>query len=538
MSSTPVVTPELTFEIIQGWTGKQMAEEMKNPARRALIDEVLRQKAEEVSQRLASQDAELDAREAARVARRREIEQERERAQKDREAEMIRLSRMTPEERKAEYDAQQAAVAEQERIDNAQRMEDEKDKAYLASLRPAEREAELARRETEAAEKEAAEKAEVDRIAAEKEVADKAEADKIAADKAAAEAVAEAEKKDLEEKTRLAAEAAVRPKERIVVEYQARDEHGKPIGGLTHLEADTWEEMSKKQQAAHENAARFAARLERKLSLKPEFKQPQESIEVLTESQEAELRKNLESKDEAVVTRTKTALSLNEARKEQIQARTILENQKQINAANKFMASHPEYNPCQANGVLLAEYLKAENLEWTFQNLEIAYSALESQMAPRVEANAEPMPEVTAEAIAKAEAELEAKVKAEAEAKAKADAEAKAKVEAEQKRIEQERAAAIANATPPASVAAPASAAAPTPVETPGTAPNNPAPARKLPASGIEPGSLSGGRPTATSTKPAGLTKQDVAKMPLAEFKKRLRDPNFKKQLNAIGIKA
>ena len=45
---------------------------------------------------------------------------------------------------------------------------------------------------------------------------------------------------------------------------------------------------------------------------------------------------------------------------------------------------------------------------------------------------------------------------------------------------------------------------------------------------------LRGARPSAT----VGLTKQDVAKMSGEEFKRRFKDPNFKKQLNALGIKA
>ena len=56
---------------------------------------------------------------------------------------------------------------------------------------------------------------------------------------------AEIDKLHAEQVERAAVEARQEPPRKIVVEYQAKDEAGNPIGRPTHLEAYSWEEMSK-----------------------------------------------------------------------------------------------------------------------------------------------------------------------------------------------------------------------------------------------------------------------------------------------------
>ena len=129
------------------------------------------------------------------------------------------------------------------------------------------------------------------------EQAAKAEADRVAAETARA----EQEKRDFDEKVRLAAEAieAAKPK-KIVVEYQVRDTRtGEPIGDPTHLEADTWEEMSKKQTEVHANAVRWADRQRRKRELleKAAKAEPEPAAKVMTQEEIETVVKDLEDKD-------------------------------------------------------------------------------------------------------------------------------------------------------------------------------------------------------------------------------------------------
>jgi hypothetical protein len=222
------------------------------------------------------------------------------------------------------------------------------------------------------------------------------------------------------------------------------------------------------------------------------------------------------------------------------QAAEAVEYKRQHTESQLFCEAHKaDFYPCQANADALSRRMLERGLYWDKNNLEIVFAEIESKLAPRpVEAPPAPDPAVVAaEAKARADAEAQA-----AAAKEAADAKALADAEAERKRIEQEKVA--ANPAPaPASVvapaAAPAAAVAPTPVENSAAANNPPASAVKPPAGGIEPGTLHGGRPpVGTATKPTGLTKQEIARMPLDEFKKRLRDPIFRKRLNELGIKA
>lgn len=529
------VTP-LTWETIQGWTREEMKQKMSIPEVKTEIENVIRIKAEDNAAKAAAQNKALEDAEQARLARRLVIEEREAAEQLAQEEEAKRRQRLTREERIAEDAALILKQREEERAEYLAKIAREKEAARQSTMTRAEKEADaIAKQQAEEA---AAAQAEADRLA--EEAVAQAAADKEAADKAAAEAtaqvkVAEAARKEAEEKARLAEEAA-KPKQKIVREYQVRDDQGNPIGRPTHLEATTWEEMADKMQAAHENAMRLAERLRKRAEVKPEFKKEEAPIEVLTDAQLLEAQKDLASKDDVKVARAQANLDINEANKARIQARKERDNQLAIQASYQFKKAHPEYNPCEANNNLLLEYLQKENLAWTAQNLEIAYAAQESQMAPVAVDNT---------ATAAREAEIQAELQAQRDAQAKADADAaaakaaadaafEAKVAAEvAKRIEQEKAARIAEAS--ASVAATASAATSTSAETTSAASNAPAAVRKLPTGGIEPGSLHGARPVATSTvKAPGLTKQDIVRMPREEYKKRMRNPEFVKAVNKL----
>ena len=364
------------------------------------------------------------------------------------------------------------------------------------------RAAEEARLEAEALE---AAKSPEEKAAEEAEAAEAvAAAQKIADEAAAAEAARlEAEKKDLEEKERLAAEAA-KPKEKIVRDYQATDDEGNPIGRRTHLEADNWEEMSQKLEEAHVNAVRYAERMKKRASLKPQFKQPETPINVLDEATLLEIQKDLESKDEIVSAKAKVKLELNEAAKERLQARyqTDFNNGRAVSL--EFMRKHPEFNSCDANAKIIGDYVKANNLEWSVDNLEIAYAETESQLAPRQSVQPKEEP-----AVPVVKGEIKPEVVAANTAPASESVVAPV----------------------PAPVAAPVASA---PVETVPAAPNVPAVTTKPPASGIEPGSLHGGRPELGTKKPVGYTKKQILDMPREEYKKRMKDPGFVRQVNIL----
>src|SRR5665811_777349 len=61
------------------------------------------------------------------------------------------------------------------------------------------------------------------------------------------------------------------------------------------------------------------------------------------------------------------------------------ENANQKMVSINWMTKHiGDYNRCQANGKILATYLEENDLEWTVDNLDLAFAATESQLAPLV----------------------------------------------------------------------------------------------------------------------------------------------------------
>ncbi len=544
--SEQVQASELTFETIMKWSASEMRAERKTRA--AEIDEVIRKRSEDTAAKISEQTDRMNAVEQAREARKKEIQDAREKAQKDREVEMVRLSRLTPEERLAEANALTAKQEEEAKAEQAAQIAREKDEAYLKSLRPEEHAAEIARREKESSDKEASETLaaeEAAKLAAQKEIDDKAAADKTEADRLVAEEAAKAanelEAKQLEEKARIAAEEAAKPKQKIVMDFQAKDENGNPIGRRTHLEADTHEEMNEKLRTAYENAVRYAERMKKRVAASSE---PPVEVKIpiaLTDEQRAEIEKDLESKDEAKVTLAQIKIEKDDLNRAKRDDWLKAENTRQEVESGKFMKARPDFLPCKANAEILQNYLQNKKLSWTAENLEEAFEVNESKLALRTPAPNVPSAEETAAAEAKAKAEAEAKAKADEAARVQAEADAKAKADAEEvakKKIEQEQAAAN-TATAQASVVPVTPVAGPILEEKAPAVANTAVVERKLPASGIEPGSLHGGKPSsATGSKPTGITKQDIAKMPLVEYKKRLKDPNFRRQLNALGIRA
>jgi len=327
----------------------------------------------------------------------------------------------------------------------------------------------------------AAEQAETDRLAAEKAETDRLAAEKVEADRKAAE--------------------AAKKKEKIIVQYQARDEQGNPIGNPTHLEADSWEEMSKKQEDAHVNAVRALQRLKTRQITQKKVETPKPTMtdeEIETAVQQ--IREEDSATAASAVRKLTGADELEVERKRLRDAEAALTAQR---ISHEFMRRHlHDFNPCEANAKIIGdfitnppEHISDKPFEWTLDNLEYAFEQVASQLAPVslpvVPVSAPPAP---------------------------ANTEASAPVVPT-----------TVEPTVSAPTVPPVVAAAPAPVV---SAPIPPAQPRKVPSSGIVPGTTAG-RP-AVQVSP-GLTKQDIAKMTPEEFKKLIRDPKRRAEVEKVA---
>lgn len=237
------------------------------------------------------------------------------------------------------------------------------DEAALYAQQKAEEAQRLAEAEAEEAAAEAAEAAEAQRKASE------AETQRVAAEEA--------------EKVRLAAEA-LKPK-KIVVEYQVKDEKGNPIGRPTHLEAATEEEMRQKLITAHEQATRAFHRLKsQKVTFEKTTQTPTQAG--LSDAELLTLAKNLKSDDPAVALDAQKKIAKSEVDKQLAGERAENARLKGLidaaNASNQFLADHKDdFVNNTANVELISNYLKDNDMPWTKDNLEVAFIALESQLA-------------------------------------------------------------------------------------------------------------------------------------------------------------
>lgn len=336
------------------------------------------------------------------------------------------------------------------------------------------------------------EQAAADQAAADAELVAKAEADRVAAEAEAAEQT----RKEAEE----AAKKAVVKPQKIVVEYQAKDLDGNPIGRPTHLEADTWEEMSKKQQDAHVNAVRAYERLKgQKVTFKKEVAPAPRLTDEELETALEEVRKEKDPQKAAAAIRKITGADEVELERQKLVIER--EENRQRAVSLEFMTAHRnDFNPCNANSQVIADFILANELEWTRENLEVAFANTESQLAPVIVPAVPviaPTPPANPEVVAPV-ATVQAPV------------------------VE----------TPVAPVVPAPTAVAPAPVVAPvQAAADNPPAARRVPSSGVVPGSTAGrtGVPA-----PAGLTKQDIAKMTREQFKIAIRDPKKRLEIEKV----
>jgi hypothetical protein len=548
-------TAPLTWEIVHSWDGPTLKANMANPSMRLEIDRVVAERAEKVKADLQERNATISDREAARMEAQRQREAESMRVQAEARIEADRRLRMTPEERQVEDESKAAAQRDVEEAERKAEIQKKKDLDYLSGgdidprLRKVEVDKILAQRRQELSDRDAVILAQQEAEAAaaagptqeEKDVAEKATAEKAAADKVAADA-AEAEKKALEEAARIAAEVAAAPKKKIIEDFQVEDADGNPIGRRTHLEADTEEEMREKIKKSYAEAVRYAERQKKKKAAMVAYT-PVPLLSTLTAEERAALETDINGTDEAKKTLAGMKLHSDELKAQTNESRKQAEYARQNNESLLFMKNHvSDFKQCKANADILADYFTQHNLHWSAENLEIAFE--DETLRPRLVA-----PEQRFVEVDPAIAIAEEKAKLDSEFQARVDAAVKAAVEIEAKKKIEQDAAAANTAAASASVAAVASATASTPAEKTSTPNTSAVTPRKLPAAGIEPGSLHGGRVTTSTTtvapgvKTPSQIKQEIARMMdtpegRIKFRKSLKDPKFRELLNSAGIKA
>lgn len=356
-------------------------------------------------------------------------------------------------------------------------------------------------------------KADADKAAADAAVAEQTRLAKEAADNAAADAAARA---SADRSAAIAAEDAELAKDDIAVErdangniakfiqeYQVVDESSRPIGRRTHLEARSWIDLVRKQRVAHENASRAFARVkEQKLT----FQKKQEDQQRNTDAEMATAIQDLNSADPAkkLAAIRKIAASDPEAQKAQREADEVKETW-------KFRSQHvKDFNPCAANVKLMTDYIRENQLEWTADNLELGFMALESQLAPVELPRTEPAPNPTPVTKVTPVAPV-------------------ATVPNNPAPVVP-----VPPVVPPASTPAEVhTPAQPAPVENPPAPAASPRPT--FHGGGLVPGeTVSGARPLPSAVK---LTKREIASWDPATMRKNMQDPEIARQMEALGIK-
>jgi Ser-tRNA(Ala) deacylase AlaX len=313
--------------------------------------------------------------------------------------------------------------------------------------------------------------------------------------------------------------------EKVVHDYQVTDEDGKAIGRSTHFESVSLIEAIGKIMAAHINAVRYAER-----SRSQRFKQAADSMRVAEKSAQAKALEEeanklaeeaVNSKDPAKY-REAAQKSLEAERKAKELAKDEAERGRLI--AQAWMDEHvDDFLPCGASSQIMREYMAANGLSMGYDNLEKAFQAVKHQLP-------KPVRQAVSDPVSAAPVNNPPAAAPVTDPLAPAN--------------NNSPAAASASAQPPtAQPPAVPTPAATAPTATP-AATANPSPAARRPGvnGGLQPGSLSAQRPSAaqaTETPQATRSKllREIAKMGPDQLRKKLKDTNYRSQLEAAGIK-
>ena len=277
---------------------------------------------------------------------------------------------------------------------------------------------------------------------------------------------------------------------KLVQDYQVLDDNKNPIGRPTHLEARGWPELAAKQKEAHSQATRAFNRLKnQKVTFKEQVVERPTSK--FSDQELLEAMKDLKSDDptkqlEAVRKVGQADRDRYSAERDAKDAEAV-EFRRQEDVSRRFLVRHKDdfYN-CQANIKSLGDYFQENQLAWTDDNLDIAFHALESELAPVERPTAFTPP-------------------------------------ANPVKVEEKVTTQVAPVVQPP---APAPAQAPTPV--------NPVVAAPRPGvnGGIEPGSMSSPRPAPTKPKLLGV--EEVNSWDAGTMRAKMRDPKMRPQIEAF----
>ena len=399
---------------------QQMAAQKQAEAQRqaAILGEQQRQMALQAEQqRIAQQQAEAQ-RQAAMQAEQQRIAQQ--------QAEAQRQAAMQAEQQRA---AQQAALrAEQERIaaqqaEQARIAEAQRQAAEQERLRVQEEQRRIAAEQAEA-QRQAALRAEQERIAAQQ-----AEQQRIAAEQAEAQRQASLKA----EQERIAAQQA--EQQRIAAEQAEAQRQAALKAEQDRIAA---------QQAEQQRIAAEQAEAQRQAALRAEQEriaaQQAEQQRIAAEQAEAQRQAALKAERERILAQQaeEERLAAEEAARQRAEAAAKAEAERQaaLKAEQERIAAE------QAKAEREAA-IKAEQERIAAEQAEIARQAAIKEEQERLAA--EQLVKEEAEAAAKAQAEAEAKAKAEAEAKAKAKAQAEAEAAAKAQAEAEEKAKVEAN---------------------------------------------------------------------------------------------
>jgi hypothetical protein len=294
-------------------------------------------------------------------------------------------------------------------------------------------------------------------------------------------------------------------RKKIVIDYQVKDEDGNPIGRPTHLEAATQEELIEKMKEAHIQATRAFHRLKKQ---KVSFKEPAPAPAAPSIS-DAELlaaMKDLKSDDPQKQLDAVRKVNQAELEKQRIEyerkVAELNELRRQEQVSYAFLRRHQnDFNNCEANINLIKNYFIENELAWTLDNLEIAFHALESELAP-VEVPVAPVVLDNSDSTSASTAS-------------------------------------VAPANPVQAPAQVSTSAAPSAVQPMATAtaqvaaPVNPAPVTPRPGvnASIMPGLSSGSRPAVTQK---GLTAEEIRSWDGPTMRAKMRNPAIRAQIEAF----
>lgn len=280
--------------------------------------------------------------------------------------------------------------------------------------------------------------------------------------------------------------------------YQPQDENGAPIGPPQKFEGKTQQEVAEKMKAAHINASVKLYQLRKAnklgLALEPDPDEPIKTFEGRQLSADERIKASKMLSDPSTVVEGYKMLSEAvygappEAVQESLRDREIQKRIEAIReAVNEFKRQTPEYVESQSNGETLKKYMEKNNLRYTVKNLKIAYEDLANEQLLTVRASqaVEPTPPPVIPAGA---------------------------------------APAVAETIPPQPTNAPAIPDVPTDVRA------------KQSSSGLRRDNSSA-IPGLEAPKTAGITIRDINKMTAKEYQDALRDPEFRKQVDALYAK-